>query len=587
MSTKSKKIVLGLSALAHNPSVALFIDGKLVSAIEEERLNRQKETTAFPHKSIDYVLKINNIKFEDINIIAYYWNDRGNIIQSIFGVFKETSLKKMSCFTVASKRIKAYSTPNVLKQELIQHCNGDSKRLPEIQYVDHHIAHAMSGLYSSPFEADSALVIDGRGESRSTTLYKISKNESGYKLKILESYLFPNSLGILYGAITQVLGEKPLLDEYKIMGLASYGKYNKKYDELICKLIKINKDCSYKLNYYYFNIENTDNPNLLWLSESGMSLFVDAFKKNKEFTDEAKDLAFTLQQRLEYIVENMIANMAKKYGLKNMILSGGVIMNASLVGHLIRKKIVDNIHVPLAPLDAGTSIGAAIYVQQKDLRYKFNKDNLMSPYKGPSYEENEIKRLLDKSLIEYEYVKNIEEVIAKELAKGKIVGWFSGNLEFGARALGNRSILGDPRVEGIRDKINSAVKRRELYRPFAPAVLEEHASKYFDTTQSRLMGQIVKVTEKAVKEVPAIVHVNKTARPQTVNKDCEAKEFRKLLEKFYEITGIPMVINTSFNVKGEPIVCSPEDALRCFFSSGLEVLSMGNFIVRKRGVGNE
>lgn len=587
MSTKSTKIVMGLVALAHNPSVALFIDGKLVSAIEEEKLNRQKDTTAFPHKAIEYVLKANNIKFQDIDTIAYYWDDRGNVLQSVVGPFIETSFRKKECFKIASRRIKALHAPNILKKELIQYCDGDIKKMPKIVCVDHHIAHAMTGIYSSPFDVDSALIIDGRGESRSTTLYKVIKNEFVYELKILESYLFPNSLGILYGAITQVFDEKPLSDEYKIMGLASYGKYDEKYAELFSKLIKVDKDYSYKLNYKYFNIANTDNPNLQWLSKLGTDLFKDNYKKDGEFTDEAKNLAFSLQNTIEVIVENMLRTMVKKYQLRNIVLSGGVIMNASLVGHLRRKKVVENIHIPLAPLDSGASIGAAIYVQQTNLENKFDKNSLSSPYQGPSYNDDEIKRLLDQSLVQYEYVKNIEEIIAKELANGKVVGWFSGKLEFGARALGSRSILGDPRIEGIRDKINSAVKRRELYRPFAPSVLEEYASQYFYTTKSRLMGEIVKVTDKAVKDVPAIVHINRTARPQTVDENCKNHSFRKLIEKFYEMTGIPMIINTSFNVKGEPIVCSPEDALKCFFTSGIEVLAIGNFIIRKRGIRNE
>lgn len=567
------RVILGLSALGHDPSACLFVDGVMTGAVEEERLIREKNTTKFPYESIRYVLQQQNLSFSDIDLIAYYWDDKGKIVDTFFKTMANGF--SLSSITLAFNRLKSFNGPKLLRKKLSALCDNSEAELPPIYYADHHKCHVMAGIYSSPEKVNGALVIDGRGEYASTSIFSVNGDE----IKKLEETVFPNSLGVFYGAVTQLLGEKALADEYKIMGLASYGKENPKWVEKLSEILKVD-EYGYHCDLSYFERKNCSQPTSTWFSKKALDLLEGNFKEKGLFTQDAKDLAYAAQKLLENACIGLLRKMKNKYGITSIVISGGVAMNATMIGGLREKRIMENIHVPLAPYDAGCSIGAAV-IALRERGIEVCGKNLINPYLGPNYSDDEIEQALTKLGCSYVKCDNIYAEIAKELANDKMVGWFCHRLEYGARALGARSILGNPNKESMRDNINNLVKRREVYRPLAPAILEEVAGEYFEITDSRLMNCVTKAKAKAKEVAPAIVHIDGTARPQTVAKDTENQDFRLLLEHFYNLTGVPMLINTSFNIKDESIVCSPEDALRSFTTTGLDIVAIGNFMVKK------
>jgi carbamoyltransferase len=570
--------VLGLSALAHDPAAALIVDGHLVAAVEEERINRHKRTHAFPAGAITVVLDEGRLRLDDIDQIGYYWNDRRYLAHALREAARQAPANPVGFAQMAAQRLQGVAAPAMLRAGL-RPLLADERAMPPIRFVDHHHAHLLAGWLSAPFAADAAIVVDGRGEVHSTSLYDL-RGGPERPPRLIESYPFPNSLGVFYGAVTQLLGYTALSDEYKVMGLASYGRSDARWRERVRTLFRVDSEDRPHLDVSAVRPERCSGSELPWLTPAARGRLAGRFRDGGTFTQEAFDFAHAAQEALEEAVLGLLRRLVTLTGARRVVLTGGVAMNAAAVGKARASGIVDELHVPLAPADSGASIGAALDTLRAARAVLPPATELVDPFLGPGYSDEAIEAALVTSKLPFRRCETPRSA-AESVAAGRLVGWFDGRMEFGERALGARSILGDPRQAGTRDRINASVKRRESYRPFAPSVLEEHAARYFATGASRRMGEIVPVTAAARDEVPAVVHVDGTARPQTVPADWPARAFRKLIEHFHALTGVPMVVNTSFNIRDEPIVCTPEDALRCFAVSGLDELFIGAFVVDK------
>jgi carbamoyltransferase len=573
--------VLGLSALAHDPAACLFVDGRLVAAVEEERLNREKRTRAFPHLAIEAVLREGGLTFSDVDRVAYYWDDRGQLPATLAHDVLQFPRSPAGIARLVPQHLRAYRGPRLLERELSAHCGGDPAAVPPIAYVDHHLAHLAAARFSAPFEPDAGLIVDGRGEYAATSLYDLSKAGGRGGVRLVDRYPFPNSLGVFYGAVTQCLGYRALADEYKVMGLASYGSPDDRLRDEIHRLLAISETGSYQLDVRSVRPERCSTGDDGWFASSARERLDGPFRDEDGLTDKAKSLALEAQRRLEEAILALVARLVRKTGARRLVMAGGVAMNAAAIGRLRAADLVEELHVPLAPTDAGAAVGAALAALDRAGVALPDPESLADPFLGPRYSTGDLEAALATSGAAYRPCGDPARRAAEDLARGCVVGWFDGRMEFGERALGARSILGDPRQPSTRDRINASVKYREAYRPFAPSVLEERASTYFDVTSSRRMGEIVRAREAARGAAPAIVHVDGTARPQTVPPGWPAASFRRLIEHFDDLTGVPMVLNTSFNMQHEPIVCSPGDALRCYAESGLDVLYLGPFRLEK------
>ena len=574
-----RDVVLGLTGMAHDPAACLFVDGRLVAAVEEERLNRQKRTTAFPHRAIGFVLEHAGLAMSDVSDIAFYWDDRGQFGRTLWHSAAQLPASPGGMLRVLRRQLGAIRAPAMLARQLAVHCAGDTRALPPVRPIAHHEAHLAAAMLSAPFEPDAGLVVDGRGEIAATTLYHLAGRTA--PPVELEAFPFPNSLGVFFGAVTQLLGYSALSDEYKVMGLASYGDPDAHAARQVGRLMTVSPDGRYQLTTRLLRPERCWAADLPWLTPAAVVELRGEFHKDGRFTQEARDFAYAAQHLLEQAIIGLVRRVVARTGARRLVVAGGVAMNARAIGRLRESGLVDELHVPLAPTDAGASVGAALALLCRGGRPVPAPAALVDPFLGPCFGEAEIEELLVSTGWHHERCEDAAATAAEAIAAGRVVGWFDGRMEFGERALGARSILGDPRSAETRDRINASVKRRESYRPFAPSVLEEDASRYFDLGNSRRMGEITRVTDLATRQVPAVVHVDGTARPQTVPVDWPVASFRRLIERFRDLTGVPMVVNTSFNVRDEPIVCTPEDALRCFATSGLELLFIGPFLVRK------
>ncbi|WP_194838858.1 carbamoyltransferase C-terminal domain-containing protein [Nocardia sp. XZ_19_369] len=570
--------VLGLSALAHDPAAALIVDGRLVAAVEQERIDRVKHSTAFPAGAICAVLAEGGLSLGDVDRIAYYWNDRGQAIPALYSACRHAPANVTGFARMIRQRLRGLAAPGMVADGLRPLLDG--VRQPPVDFVDHHEAHLLAAWLSAPFEADAALVVDGRGEVHSTSLYDL-RGGPDLPPRLVEAIPFPDSLGVFYGAVTQLLGYRALADEYKVMGLASYGQRRDRWVQRIESLMKTGPGGRPQVHVPSLRPENCSGSELPWLTPSARRRLTGRFRNaDGSFTEDAYDFAYAAQEALERALLGLLRRLVARTGATKVVLVGGVAMNAAAVGRARAAGIVAELHVPLAPTDAGASVGAALATLNRIGLPVPSPEELNDPFLGPGFEPSELRAALVASKLPFRHVDGPAEAAAA-IAAGRLVGWFDGRMEFGERALGARSILGDPRKPETRDLINASVKRRESYRPFAPSVLEEHSSRYFATEHSRRMGEIVAVTPQARAMVPAVVHVDGTARPQTVPKSWPAQRFRALIEHFDRLTGVPMVLNTSFNVRDEPIVCTPDDALRCFAVSGLDQLYLGDFVIDK------
>ena len=594
------KIILGISAYYHDSAAALLVDGEIISCAQEERFSRKKGDASFPTEAIKYCLKEANISISDVNDIVFF--------EKPFLKF-ERLLETYIAFAPRGFKSFAVAMPLWLKQKLFQKrliinelkkidknkCNFDDK----LNFSEHHYSHAASAFFPSPYKKAVVLTVDGVGEWATST-YGIGEENN---LNLYGQIDYPHSLGLLYSSFTYFLGFTVNSGEYKVMGLAPYGKPIYK-DLILEKIIDVKDDGSFFLDQKYFNYST----GLEMISKNFLKLFnAERRIPESEITDFHMDIAASIQAVVEEVMLKITKNLYKKYNIENLCLAGGVALNCVANGKILRESGFKNIWVQPAAGDAGGALGAAYslwYLKYKMKRKIIEKtDSMKGSYLGPSFSNIEIKSFLEKNNIDYnEYDdKTLLTQTANELKMGKSVGWFQGRMEFGPRALGSRSILGDPRSETMQKNMNLKIKFRESFRPFAPAIINEHLKEWFNiNSESPYMLFVTNILEKhfaAVSEkdknkkgidllnikrssLPATTHVDYSSRIQTVHKETNLK-FYNLLKEFYEQTNCPVLINTSFNVRGEPIVCSIQDAYNCFTKTNLDILVCGNYILKK------
>ena len=591
--------IIGLSAFYHDSAACLVIDGKVIAAAQEERFTRKKHDEGFPRHSIEYCLTEAGLQIADIDYFVFY--------DKPFLKF-ERLLETYLAFAPRGFKSFVTSLPVWLKDKLFQKSVisdalkdsfGDtidwSQRL---LFSEHHLSHAASAFFPSPFEDAAVLTMDGVGEWATTSLAIGHGNE----LSVHKEIHFPHSLGLLYSAMTYYTGFKVNSGEYKVMGLAPYGE--PKYAKLIKDhLIDIKEDGSFHLDMQYFNY-CTD---LTMTNERFDALFGGPPRTSESIlTQREMDLAASIQAVTEEVVIKLAKGLKKSTGQKNLCLAGGVALNCVANGKLLRESLFENIWIQPAAGDAGGAVGAALAASHMMLnqpRVVSKSDGMKGSYLGPQYEQTDIeKRLLAAGAV-FKTVTDEEliQLTAEALTQGKAVGWHQGRMEFGPRSLGGRSIIADPRSETVQKQLNLKVKYRESFRPFAPSVLREDVSDWFDIQSDSpymlLVADVAKSKQRSMtqeqeklfgidklnvprSEIPAVTHVDYSARIQTVHKETNPR-YHQLISKFKELTGCPVLVNTSFNVRGEPIVCTPEDAFNCLMGTGIEFLVVGNSIMRK------
>ncbi len=592
------KFILGISAFYHDSAAALIKDGEIISAAQEERFSRKKHDARYPFNAIKYILDENKISLNDIDHIVFFEKPflKFERLLETYMAFAPKGFKSFSLSMPLWLREKLFQK-KFLFDKLKQH-DEKFNDIKKIKFSEHHFSHAASAFYPSPFKEAVILTLDGVGEWATTTVAIGKEN----RLKMLKEIHFPHSLGLLYSAFTYYTGFKVNSGEYKVMGLAPYG--NPKYKDLIIsKLMDLKEDGSFKLNMKYFNYAT----GLTMTNEKFSNLFGEPARDPKKdlLREFHMDIAASIQSVTEEIVLRLTKNIAKEYKIKNLCLAGGVALNCVANGKILKENIFENIWIQPAAGDAGGSLGAALAYWHHELKNprKEYKDQMKGAYLGPKFDENAIEKKLKD--LKGNFVKKtsneISSIVAKELSNNKTVGWFQGRMEFGPRALGGRSILADPRSEKMQKELNLKIKFRESFRPFAPSVLREEVGDWFeidyDSPYMLLVSEIKKNKQISMSErdkklfgieklnikrsdIPAITHVDYSARIQTVHKETNLKYYN-LINEFKKITGCPVLVNTSFNVRGEPIVCSIEDAFNCFMGTNLDILVIENFILFK------
>jgi carbamoyltransferase len=550
--------IIGISAFYHDAACCILQDGQLIAAAEEERFSRIKADPSVPKKAFRFCLNEARISLNDVDCVAYYESPRKKLARQLWSGVLGNKIA----------RLKSYQ-PKMVETEIREKTGYQGP----IVFVDHHISHAASSFFCSGFPSAAILTADGVGEWATTTY----GTGEGNNINLFEEVQFPDSLGLLYSTITAYLGFGVNDGEYKVMGLAPYGK--PLYTEKIYQLINSPAGSGqFSLNMEYFDFMRNER--------MYSDLFVDLMGKPARDDDEAleqfhQDVAKSMQVVLEEILLQKAIYLHEKTGHENLCMAGGVALNCVANGQVLRKGPFKKLYVQPAANDAGGAIGAALMAHIELTGKRPFTQKLKHVYLGPSYSSNEVAALLESTGLHYLDLRdNSDELFrltAKRIAAGKVIGWFQGKMEFGPRSLGARSILADPRNETMRDRINAMVKKREGFRPFAPAVMLSKAKEHFDLDHdSPFMLETCQVV--STMNLPAITHVDGSARVQTVD-DSSNKRFYALLKAFDELTGCPIVLNTSFNVKGEPIVCTPEDALRCFITTDIDCLVVGDFII--------
>ncbi len=591
--------ILGISAFYHDSAAALIVNGEIIAAAQEERFSRKKHDPRYPFNAVNYVLSAGKLKLSEVDHIVFFEKPflKFERLLETYMAFAPKGFKSFSLSMPLWLREKLFQK-RFLFEKLQQH-DEKFKDIKKIKFSEHHYSHAASAFYPSPFKEAVVLTLDGVGEWATTTVAVGKYN----KLEMIKEIHFPHSLGLLYSAFTYYTGFKVNSGEYKVMGLAPYGK--PKYKDLIIKeLIDLKEDGSFKLNMKYFNYAT----GLTMTNKKFSNLFGHPVRDPKKdlLKDFHMDIASSIQAVTEEIVIRLTKNIANEYKIKNLCLAGGVALNCVANGKILREKIFDDIWIQPAAGDAGGSLGAALAYWHHELKKPRNifEDQMKGSYLGPKFESDQIEQKLKElnGNFNKKTTDEITKLIAEELANNKTVGWFQGRMEFGPRALGGRSILADPRSEKMQKELNLKIKFRESFRPFAPSVLREELNNWFDldcdSPYMLLVSNVkkdkqIKMSEEDNKlfgidklnvkrsNIPAITHVDYSARIQTVHKDTNPKYY-KLIEKFKEITGCPVLVNTSFNVRGEPIVCTVEDAFNCFMGTNLDILVIENFVLMKK-----
>ena len=592
------KSILGISAFYHDSAACILVDGEIIAAAQEERFTRKKHDPGYPKNAINFVLNYSNLKLSEVDQIVFFEKpflkfERLLETYVAFAPKGFVSFSKAMPLWIKEKLFQKNLLFTKLKEQ-DENYNSDKN----IFFSDHHLSHAASAFFPSPLEEAVVLTADGVGEWATTTV-AVGR---GNKLEIKKEIHFPHSLGLLYSAFTYYCGFKVNSGEYKLMGLAPYG--NPIFEDKIKKIIDIKEDGTFRLNQKYFNYAT----GLTMTNRNFHSLFGPQPRNatTEKITQFHMDIASSIQKVTEEIMIKLSKAIREEYGIKNLCMAGGVALNCVANGKILQEEIFDNIWIQPAAGDAGGSLGAALalwHIEQGNKRKINIHDNMKGSYLGPEFTQQEIESELLSVGAKFE-VLSYDDLIDKTsefLSHEKAIGWFQGRMEFGPRALGARSILGDPRSEKMQKNLNLKVKYRESFRPFAPSILKENLMDWFDlksespymllvadiksekkiemtNEQEKLFG-IEKLNIKRSK-IPAVTHVDYSARVQTVNKDTN-KYYYDLIQKFKEKTGCPVIVNTSFNVRGEPIVNTPTDAFNCFMGTELDFLVIGNCILDK------
>jgi carbamoyltransferase len=592
--------ILGISAFYHDSAAALVVDGRIVAAAQEERFSRKKHDASFPASAVEYVLGEAGMQLADMDHVAFY--DKPFLkFERLLETYMTNAPRGFQFFRMAM--------PLWLREKLFQKdiLGKELRKFDEsfdyekkLLFGEHHFSHAASAFYPSPFEEALVLTLDGVGEWATTTV-AIGRN---YQLDIIKEIHFPHSLGLLYSAFTYYTGFRVNSGEYKVMGLAPYGEPRFK-DLILEKLVDLKQDGSFRMDQSYFNYST----GLTMTNRKFSNLFGEPVRNpdTDELTQFHMDIAASVQAVIEEIILQLARHLASEYKIKNLCMAGGVALNCVANGKILRDGAFEDIWVQPAAGDAGGAVGVALAAYHKELenpRVVIKPDAMNGSYLGPSFSTKEIETALDKCGGVYKTLEDdaVISTAAQALSEGKALGWFQGRMEFGPRALGGRSIVGDPRSESMQKNLNLKVKYRESFRPFAPSVLAENVTDYFEldhTSPYMLLVDTVKenlripMTEQEEQlfgieklnikrsEIPAVTHVDYSARIQTVHKETNPK-YHALISRFRELTGCAVVVNTSFNVRGEPIVGSPEDAFRCFMGTDMDMLVLENTVLLKQ-----
>ena len=594
------KAILGISAFYHDSAAAILVDGKIIAAAQEERFTRKKHDPSYPFNAVNFVLNHAKLKLSDIDQIVFY--------EKPFLKF-ERLLETYVAF--APKGFKSFikAMPIWLNEKLFQkklifnHLKKHDENFNDekkILFSEHHLSHAASAFYPSPFTEAIVLTADGVGEWATTTV----AIGNGKNLEIKKELHFPHSLGLLYSAFTYYTGFKVNSGEYKLMGLAPYGK-PKYVDIILNKLIDLKEDGTFMLHQDYFNYAT----GLTMTNKKFDNLFGQKPRKpeSEKITQFHMDIASSIQKVTEKIMIMLAKSLKDEYGISNLCLAGGVALNCVANGKILEEKIFDNIWVQPASGDAGGSLGAALalwHIENKEERIVSKNDDMQGSYLGNEFSDKQVQDIFEDIGAQYSLINedDLMDKVTNDLSNGKAIGWFQGRMEFGPRALGNRSILGDPRSEKMQKNLNLKVKYRESFRPFAPSILIEDVANWFninvDSPYMLMVASIkkekkIEMTDEQKKlfgidllnikrsEIPAVTHVDYSARIQTVHKNTNQK-FYNLIKEFKEKTNCPILINTSFNIRGEPIVNTPLDAFNCFMGTDLDILVVGNCYLDKK-----
>jgi len=566
-------ITVGIAHDVCISSAAIVKDGRVIAAIAEERLNRQKQYKGFPALSLKECLKMARISLQDVSTIAVAWNPLRHLDFPQYRFSNNARMRGEYLYAIPNMLLghSEYKSDTWIEQTIQ---GMDAK----ILYVDHQLTHAANAFYLSGFDEAAVFTADGRGE-RSTCLWGSADRDG---IHTGGEIMFPHSLGLFYGAITQYLGFKPDSDEWKVMALASYESNDNEYYKPMRGMVDVDMGaCSFTLDQHYFCFATPEVHEGRLFTPAFVDAFGPARLQDASFDDRHKKIASALQRTFEEVMSELLTAIQARTGKKRLVAAGGCMMNSVYNGRITRATPFEECFISSCPDDSGVSVGAALYAYNRlspDYQSVWHSHN----YWGPSYDD-EVVDALEKYRLSYQRLDHPSAAAAELLERGKLIGWYQGSMEFGQRALGNRSILADPRSEDAKDLVNAAVKYRESFRPFAPAILYERVHDYFDAEPDGrvcFMERVYQFREEAAAAVPAVVHVDNTGRLQTVERS-QNERFYDLIAEFDKRTGVPIVLNTSFNLNGEPIVCTPTDAIRTFFSCGLDALILGDYLLEK------
>jgi carbamoyltransferase len=574
-------IILGINAYHADSSAAIFVDGKMIAAIEEERFRRVKHWAGFPELAIAFCLQEAGVGYDAVDYYAIGRDPKAKFLRKLLYLIKNPA----GSFSAVKDRLSNSKKIMSIDAELAQISGLTADKFAgKIKNVEHHRSHIASAFFASPFNKAACLTIDGSGDF-TTTMTAIGE---GNNITLLDSVDFPHSIGIFYTAFTQLLGFPHYGDEYKVMGMAPYGQ--PKYTDKLADVVKLTADGLFKLNLAYFRTgtqgiitygENNEPVVAPLYAKKMIEQFGAARKKDEPLNQYHKDLAASVQVFTEKIIFHLLQNLHKKTGLDNVCIAGGVAQNSVANGKILRNTSFKNIYIPSAGHDAGISMGAALYTQHIHAGIK-RQPAIYSAYTGSCFSNEAIKKILAEKNISYTELSDAElfNHITDCMIGGGVVGWFSGRAEFGPRALGGRSIIADPRRTDAKEILNTKIKRRESFRPFAPSILKEYVAEYFEITDEvPFMEKVYPIKKEKQALIPAVTHVDGTGRLQTVDAEISPRYYG-LIEAFRKKTGIPILLNTSFN-ENEPIVNNPAEALDCFLRTNMDMLVLENILIKR------